>query len=424
MTTLRIGSIDVKSTRLLSLLTAVLVLSAAAAASAETPVTGRRVCVFTIQNLTSGGADVEYAAGITDTLEQEFEGAGARIIRGSTWGKAPRMPQDTRDLLWGPAALAVAEDVGADLAVNGSYSVEGDQILVSLQCWDVAAKAPMSGFLRVWRFNLAFYNSLHEEIVSRLVPRITFRGNAGQPAAEASATAETPASRPTEITFLSAQDGMQVFVEGETPAGMIENGRLSWSAGLIPRGTQLRVEKRQEGFHPAWQKIEAEPEVILSGLTKKATQAVELDWTLGQLVGLGATLRGYWNPDTAFTWYANYLSLQLPASSGGRPMFHYDTGIGIGSYIFFPAGSPVRFGLSTGAGAVFSLSSQPGSHVFVDLYLNVINWWVEAKLWGITTFFRQELKFAAGLDEGLLKRGLMMVGGSLPPMTVGIVVRR
>jgi hypothetical protein len=418
VTTLAYGSPEVRSNRLSSILALSLFACALASGlAAETQVSGRKVCVFTIQNLTPGSAYAEYETVITQTVEQEFEGAGARLIKRGAWSKAPRMPQDPGDLLRSPAAIAVAEDVGAAIAVNGSYVVEDEQILVSLQCWDVAARAPLSGFLRAWRFNLAFYNSLHEEITSKLVPRIAFR-NDRSPVPDTS-----PIPLP-ELSFLSPDEGMEVLVEGETPAGVIEDGRLSWAAGDLAKGTRLTVTKKKAGFHTAQQTVRVKPEIQLSPLAKETRQSAEVDWTLGQLVGLGFAVRGYAVPDTLFTWISGYLFLQLPSTSAGMPFFHSDVGTGVGAYVFFPPSSPVRLGVSTGLGAIFSFQPIAAAHPYVDFYLDVVNWWVEANIKGITFFFRQEWKFALGLANNLLGRDWVMVANSFPPMTIGIELKK
>ena len=190
----------------------ILMLSAALPARAQGVLAGRRVCVLTIQNLTAGDDFAEYETSITDTIEQELAAAGARVIASSTWVKSPGVPPDARDLLRGPIALAVAEDVDADLAVNGSYTVEDEQILVSVQCWDVAARAPVSGFLRTWRFNLAFYNSLHDEMISRLIPRLAAgesRGAEGarRGARKAPRRASPPPAHRHPLPLLAGRDG-------------------------------------------------------------------------------------------------------------------------------------------------------------------------------------------------------------------------
>jgi hypothetical protein len=425
VTTLAYGSSKVRTTRLSSILLLTLaVLAFAPTLSAQNPVANRKVCVFTIQNLTPGGAFGEYEASITETVEQELDGSGARLIKSGAWAKAPRMPPDPRDLLRSPAALAVAEDVGAELAVNGSYIVEDEQILVSLQCWDVAAKAPLSGFLRVWRFNLAFYNSLHEEITSRLVPRIALRDDGGGPSGASTGSASSSAPAVTEISFLSPDEGMEVLIEGETPAGVIEEGRLTWLAGNMAPGTKLSVTKRKPGFHTARQAIRVGPEVKLAPLAKLTKESVELNWTIGQLIGLGCAVRGYVIPDTLFASIGNYLSLQLPLTSAGRPVLHADMGMGIGGYVLLPPGSAVRIGLSAGAGAILSFLTIADAPAYVDLYLNPINMWVETKIRGVTVFFRQEWKFSLGLSRNLLDKGWVMVANAFPPMTIGIELRR
>jgi hypothetical protein len=417
----------VRNTHAAAILAAsILVLSAAPRAMAQDLLAGRHACVLTIQNLTAGDQFDEYETSITDSIEQELAAAGARIVASSAWVKSPGVPQEARELLRGPVALAVAADVGADFAVNGSYTVDGEQIIVSMQCWDVASRAPVSGFLRSWRFNLAFYNSLHEEVAGRFIPKIASRGAVGTEgsAGTGDTTAVPGVAARMDVTFLSSQDGVEVFIEGDAPAGTVENGRLTWSAGALAKGSRLRVRKTMDGFHPGWQSIRVAPEVTLSPLMKKATQAVELDWTLGQLVGLGVTLRQYWKPDTLYRWAAGYLSMQLPPTSAGTPYFHYDAGLGIGFYVLSPPGSSVRIGLAAGAGAVFSLQPVPGASMYNDFYFNPISWSVEARLRGISFFLRQEWKFALGLDNGLLGRGWMMVGGSVPPMTLGVLFRR
>ncbi|MCX7039052.1 MAG: hypothetical protein NT005_07965, partial [Spirochaetes bacterium] len=343
------------------LLLSLFAFTAAPTLPAQNPVANRKMCVFTIQNLTPGGAFAEYEASITETVEQEFDGAGARLIKSGAWSKAARMPQDPRDLLRSPAALAVAEDVGAELAVNGSYIVEDEQILISLQCWDVAAKAPVSGFLRSWRFNLAFYNSLHEEITSKLVPRIALRDDGSGSSGASTGSASASARAVTEISFLSPDEGMELLIEGDTPAGMIEDGRLTWAAGGVPQGTRLMVTKKKPGFHTTRQAVRVNPEIKLSPLPKETKESVEVDWTFGQLVGLGCAVRGYAVPDTFFTWVGSYLSLQLPTTSAGRPVFHSDTGAGLGLYVLLPPGSRVRLGLSTGMGAIFTYQPIPGA---------------------------------------------------------------
>ena len=420
VTTLAYGSFKVRLQRSSPILLLVLsTLAAAPALPAQSPLTGRKVCVFTIQNLTPGGAYDEYETSMTETVEQELAGAGARLVRRGAWSKAPRMPQDPRELLRGPAAIAVAEDVGAEVAVNGSYIVEEEQILVSLQCWDVAAKAPLSGFLRTWRFNLAFYTSLHEEMTSKLVPRIVFRNDGGAISETAAAAAAIP-----EVSFLSPDEGMELLVEGDTPAGVIEDGRLTWAAGGVPQGTRLMVTKKKPGFHTTRQAVRVNPEIKLSPLPKETKESVEVDWTLGQLVGLGCAVRGYAVPDTFFTWVGSYFYLQLPSTSAGRPVFHADTGAGLGLYVLLPPGSRVRLGLSTGMGAIFTYQPIPGAHPYADFYLNVLNCWVETTIKGTTFFLRQEMKYTLGLSNNLLGRDWMMVSGVFPPVTIGIELKR
>ena len=62
--------------------------------------------------------------------------------------------------------------------------------------------------------------------------------------------------------------------------------------------------------------------------------------------------------------------------------------------------------------------------MFTDFYLNPVSWAVEAKLWGVTMFLRQEYKYTLGVGDNLLGRDLMMVSGTMPPLTLGVLFRR
>lgn len=67
-------------------------------------------------------------------------------------------------------------------------------------------------------------------------------------------------------------------------------------------------------------------------------------------------------------------------------------------------------------------SSVPGMPANRDIYLNVLNIWLEWNLgskW--TLLLRQEGKYSLGLEGGLLGRGWLMVGDHFPPLTLGLV---
>jgi hypothetical protein len=293
--------------------------------------------------------------------------------------------------------------------------MEDDRILVSISCYDVLGEGLTGGFLRSWRFNLGFYNSLHIEVAD-LLTRIRFAEAPPQPVEVA------PRSGLREMTFTSSLEGMEVYIAGETKAGAIQNGRLVlYTAGIEP-GSPLVVEKRREGYHTAWQTVQAAGEIPLSPLTKQTSYAVEVDWTFGQLLGFGSTARLYFIPDFLFGGLSVYAYAQVPNTPGGVNVLHSDVGLLIGQYLFFPADFPFRLGISTGCGGIFSQVLSPGLAPFTDFYLNIVNVWLELNLPGISFFLRSEMKYSLGIGNNALGRD-MIRWEFLPPITFGVLLK-
>jgi hypothetical protein len=88
-------------------------------------------------------------------------------------------------------------------------------------------------------------------------------------------------------------------------------------------------------------------EIRLAQLESEQPKALEVDWTLGQLLGLGAALREYTRPESAFFFFGNSFFAQPPLTAAGNLVFHCDMSLGVGAYMFFPPDSPVRSGVST-----------------------------------------------------------------------------
>ena len=157
-------------------------------------------------------------------------------------------------------------------------------------------------------------------------------------------------------------------------------------------------------------------------MEKEYMHGREVDWTWGQLAGLGTTYREYMMPDAFFIFVGTYLFVQPPLTSAGAPIYHADLSLGVGDYLFFPPDFPVRLGISAGAGMVTTISGGGVLPPGADLYLNVINWWVETKILGPVIFLRQEWKFTVGLGRNYLGTQWMTVT-NIPPMTLGVMFR-
>ena len=376
--------------------------------------------IFTIQDLSTGADTRDYQDPITASISAAFGVAGYAVVPPEKWSdEARRRSLVPRALVSQVNALAVAQAAGGDLAVTGYYLVEGDRIYVSLQCWDVAAGILAAGLQQTARFNLAFYSALHDQ-VAEMLPKIHLQAAAVPASAGPGPVSRQPAL--ADLTFLSVDEGMELFLAGGTRLGEIKDGRLVWQTGGLVPGSRFIVEKRKLGFHIGRETVRAAREVRLGRLVSEKTKALEVDWTFGQLAGLGASLRIYSRPDAGFFFLGNYFYVQPPLTSAGYTVFHYDISAGIGSYVIFPPDSFVRLGVSTGAGSIATVLTGPAGASYGDLYWDVFNWWIETRVLGPIIFLRQEWKFTLGTGSGLLGRQLMNIS-YFPPMTLGVVLR-
>ena len=391
------------------------------------PVAAQKCAIFTIQDLSSGFENKDYEQPITDSVSAAFTVGGYGIIPADVVEtEAQKRGFGSRSLLDESAAVSVAQAVGADVAVTGYFTVLDDRIYISLQCWDVAAGALAAGLQQTARFNIAFYSSLHDK-VSEMLPEIRLQAHPTNVAAGTSpgtpAGSARAAGQPTvaDLTFLSPDEGMDVYVAGDTRIGTISQGKLVWrSAGLV-QGSRFSVEKRKAGYHPSQQTVRAASEIRLSGLEREKKYALEADWTLGQLLGLGAALRLYFQPDATFSYVSNYsfFSPPSPPRKPGdprrpRPRFRY--------LRHLPPDSWIRLGVSAGVGSIFTSLTGSTSQGYTDFYVDVFNLWVETRVLGPVIFLRQEWKYDIGGGSSLLPNRWLMIS-QFPMMTLGVMFR-
>ncbi|MGO9412868.1 MAG: hypothetical protein ACLQCB_19235 [Spirochaetia bacterium] len=387
-------------------------------AQAENAAPAPSCVIFTIQDMSARGDTREYEQTITDSLSAWFQVAGFSLVAPAGTAQGPLSESQ---------ALSEAAALDARFAVTGYYEIQGDQIYVAIQVWDVPGGRLITGIQQRAHFNLAFYSALHDWIADML-PAITTPGS-GQPAlAERPQAPSQPQQQPltapqvpepakvSVITFLSGDEGMELSLPGDVKIGTVTNGKLTWSQAGLPEGAAFRVLKEKPGYHAEWQTVSAAAEVHLSSLARMHSNGMEADWTFGQLVGLGGTYRRYVSPDSLFLFAGGYFFTQPPLSSTGYFVYHADASLGFGGYVFFPPSAYVRLGLSTGVGADFSLT---GVGNYTDVYWNLLNWWLETRAVGPIIFLRQEWKFTTGIGNNLLGMGWMNIQ-NIPPFTLGV----
>jgi hypothetical protein len=373
---------------------------------AQAVVSGQACVVFTVKDLSAQASTRDYEETITQAVSAAFGAGGYQVLSDSVWrAAAAARSVDLSRPVSESDALEVAGSVGAGLAVTGIYSVQDDEIYYSIQCWSVASGKLAAALQADTPFNLAFFSGLNLALSDNLLPRLA---DAGQ--------------SPASVVFVSPDEGMTVKLSGDQYIGRVINGRVSVPADSVVPGSKILLQKSKPGFHPAEQTVTltAGKAIPLKPLVKEHAKALELDSTLGQLLGLGAALRVYAVPDWSFFSMGSYLWVQPPANLALRAVLHTDAYFGFGGYLFLYPDAPVRLGVSTGTGLILSFLSTPGFPTYSDFYIDVLNWWVEARLFGITLFVRMELKYALGLGPNLLGQGWMV--RNFPPTTLGVVI--
>ncbi len=405
-----------RGARRLYLLAPILLAIAHQAWSADARVASTSVCVFPLVNLSPNGQMQEHQKPLSDAVLQEFEGVGYHIVSEDQWrGEAAREKVSPDRVTEAPVVLHLGQQAGADMAVSGFYWMDQGRILVSLQCYDVKAGTLITGFLHTWRFNLGFYNSIHAQIAD-LVQRVVFL------TAPRLITLKDDV-RVDDITFTSAQEGMEVVVEGQKSIGRIRDGTLVFHTDGIKAGTPLLVEKRQEGYHTLWQTVIASPEVVLTPIPRANTVSMEIDWTAGQLEGAGATLRWYPEPDWIMVNFSEYLYTQIPLIRGANWPVHADSELLAGLYLFMPPQSGFRFGIAAGVGTILTYVPSTSLPLYTDVYINLLSLFAEWRVGGLPMFARIELKVPLGVGDSLLGAGPPIHwAGFLPPVALGVVI--
>ena len=401
---------------------------------AGTPLGRLKVCLLPLADLTPAGNVSEYTGIISDDLRLGLEQAGVALVPSDrvrevvAKGSIP-----PADLLEPRAAVSAALSAGGDIALGGYVALRDDALQVSLRAYDVSTGILVAGLLRSYTFDISLYSRLWQDLLQMLARSVEAPGSAARSAAADAAGSDAAGSdtagsvastEQAALTFTSRQEGMEVTLPGGRSLGRIVNGRLSLppEAGALP--SPLVVEKRLSGYHDDRQAVKEKGVIALTPLAPLSRFAVEADWTLGQALGLGSALRLYILPDAVFIGPSLYVSGQPPAGPAGNAAFHVDTGMHLGVYLFFPPGSLFRFGVSAGAGAIFSWIPSTSLPVFFDPYVDLVSLWIETNLPWFSLTLRSDLKYAlGGQTPNLLGEGLVFSGGFLPPISLGVLFK-
>ncbi len=375
-----------------------------------------RTCVFVSYNLSEGQDTAKYQKIITDVLDVELRDLGLSIVPRQEWRDAQEaMELSDEALVSGSNAVSVARRVNSHLAITGFYTVDSDRILIQIKCYNVKQNRLIASFFESGRLGLALYNLISSAVVT-MRPKVE-AGMNPLPAAE-----RLSDPRLTEIELLSADEGAEVYLNGEKLVGSVQEGQLSIYS---IKDTDLHIELRKEGFHSGREVIHLEEgirhEYRVRRMVRETRWASEILYTSGQMLGLGFGLRYYFLPDEFFVSVEDYFYVQHSFEVRSQPILHNDIRLLAGRYLFLDPYSRFRFGVSLGLGVILTGFSVPDIPVFADFYVIVLNGWVEWNLDNWMLYLRVEGKYGIEAGENLLGGRWHLVADAVPPMTLGVV---
>jgi sporulation protein YlmC with PRC-barrel domain len=281
--------------------------------------------------------------------------------------------------------------------------------------WDVEGQRLISTDRKVSRSSVTRYIMINASINS-VVEKLS--GEYGIAAIQ-----EDPKVR--KITFISNQEGLEIYMPDGEMLGEITHSILNITDREYEIGTKILITKKLKGYRDAEQYIFLDKEksaVPLSDLKKAQTLALEFNWTYTQMMGLGSGFRYYPIADWMYVSFDSYFYLQRDFSTPmGNDITHSDMRLLAGLYLGFGPESIFRVNVSLGAGLIISYPLSR-SDTYVDFYINPVNIALELNFEDWSFYLRPELKITLGIgDNNLHKGGIVLSDYNVPAITLGVL---
>jgi hypothetical protein len=374
------------------------------------------VLIIYTKDLNPGPDSAEYGNIIKNSIRDRLYNAGFEIIPERAILKYAEDKKLSLNRLEDMDELfSAAGALNADLAVTGFYKSDGKKLIISLKCYDTISGKIVAGIVRTLRISLSLYNYIDaasEDMLKEIRQALSYY--------------KMVANFVQKIEITAADEGMELYLPGNVLFGKIENSTFTAVNTKIAIGTTLRITKIKEGYHSAeeWLYLDKRENTFrLKPLMRITDRALLVYSTpLGQLFGAGASYRYYLKPDTFFAEAGEYIFMQQVFTEGAKPVFHTDTNIRAGMYVYFKPESPFRAAVSSGFGLYNSFFTIPDQPFYTDFYLNAVDILMEYNSQFFTVFFRQEMKYFLGLGENLIGRRWAMQSGP-PHMSLGVMLK-
>jgi hypothetical protein len=380
------------------------------------------VCVFNINDISANQTNLKYEKIIIDILTVELENAGYKLINQFSAQK------DKFSLIYGPTAIRMAHDLGAQMVITGFYYVSEQRITINIKCYDVAQKKLITGVLRSGSTGLSIHNLIARILEGMLVGMKALynvkEASFQEPVIIETGVGDTKKLFMESLTLTSSMEGMQLLLPGQILLGEIKDGLFTTNLPFA-LNTTLKIEKQKEGYHTGKQKItlkQESQETKIQPINRKNRYGLEVMTTTGQFLGLGLGFCYYLNPDYFFVSAEDYFFAQHTLHPEDQPVFHNDFRLLVGHYLWGP-NTRFRMMLSAGIGDVATFFTVPGLRPKNDIYLSLPNIQYEYNLSNWSIYLRQEFKYALGVGPNLLGRKWLFMDNQrkLPILTLGVM---
>lgn len=318
------------------------------------------------------------------------------------------------DLIKGPNIIKMGQDLDVPLIVSAFYGRYNNKFVFELKAYNCIEGYLLGGTLNHKIANLSAYNMI-ERTVNRFAEKIKlFKKELKYKEEQKYCPKLILNSKQKDITILSPDGKLY---------GKTENGKLVINKITIPLEKELILYLRKKGYYQKTYNIkleEKELNIKLPNLLKKSRFESYFKYSSFEFLGLGFGSRLYFLPDI------NYLSLeeafyfQNHFGDGQAPLFHNQIQVTYGQYLFPKKESPLRFGLESGAGIIFSVLNLEQDRFFIDPYLLLAGLFMDINLNRLQFFLRSDLKLSMPLGPYLLGWHLMLYRDVFPPISIGV----
>ncbi len=418
----------IKYKRFLSLCTICLlmVLHNAALFAEGYSVVPNQVSVFLDVRMVSETDNTTYNAIIAKNAAIELQNKGYNAVPG---GELARILPDTELPDQGVPSAAVVKNLGNQAREQMSkyiclirYITEGELVSFSVYFWRIDG-ALLVSYSTKDIVGLAVYNRMNVAVSLFIEKvgegkRITIAGGEDGTGG--------PKQYVKEIIVYSSDEGCEIWLKDKEKLGVVKDGKLILPYMPLTVGSALLIEKKKEGCYSAEEELQltqVKNEINLMPLERIFGSGLFFTWTTGQFIGLGVGYMGTINERYVYWGAENYLFIQVNETEDMNPVIHDDIRGFILSKFRFAEGFPLTFSFSSGLGVIFSLLTIEDAPVYIDFYLNPLNFHLEYALSDYMLFLRVEYKIALGLGRNLLGSGMIAFAEGVPLFTLGVITR-